>query len=108
MNMILKNQLIDYTNYLNDFHDWTFKALINNCNYFLPVNPYLQIMNKYTYQRKIIDSLDSAVLFTDWLCDKNKVLVVENLIYYHRCHPNSNYMLSKSKKHTNLVENNLI
>ena len=103
-----KNQLIDYTNYLNHFHDWVFKCLINNCNYFIPVKPYLQIMNKYTYKREIIDCLDSAVLFTDWLCDKNKVMVVENLIYSHRCHPNSNYCLSESKKYTNIVENNLI
>jgi len=103
-----KNQFIDHTNYLNNFHDIVFKCLINTCNYFIPVKPYLQIMNKYTYTREIIDSLDSAVLFTDWLCDKNKVFVVENLTYFHRLHKNSNYTLSQSKKHTGLVENNLI
>jgi glycosyltransferase involved in cell wall biosynthesis len=103
-----KNKFIEHTNYLNYFDDIVFKCLINTCNYFIPVKPYLQIMNKYTYQREVIDSLDSAVLFTDWLCAKNKVLVVENLTYSHRLHRNSNYTLSSSKKYTNLVENNLI
>ena len=101
-----KNQLFDYTNYLNHFHDIIFKCLINTCNYFIPVKHYLQIMNKYTYKREIIDCLDSAVLFTDWVY--NKKLVVENLTYSHRSHPNSNYCLSESKKYTNIVENNLI
>lgn len=103
-----KNYYIDHTNYLNYFNDTIFRCLINNCNYFLPINPYLQVMKQYTYERDIIDSLDSAVLFTDWLCHKNKVFVVDNLTYSHRCHPNSNYMLSKSKKHTELVRGNLL
>lgn len=103
-----KNCYIDHTNYLNYFNDTIFRSLINTCNYFLPVNPYLQVMKQYLYKRDIIDSLDSAVLFTDWLCGKNKVFVVENLIYSHRCHPDSNYMLSKSKKYTDLVRNNLL
>lgn len=102
-----QNQIFNKNNYLNNFNDIVFKCLINTCNYFLPVRPYLNIMHKYTYDRNIIDCLDSAVLFTDWLCDNNNVFVVKNLIHKHRIHPNSNYMVSNSKKYTNSVENNL-
>lgn len=102
-----QNQLFNKDNYLNNFNDIIFKCFINTCNYFLPVNPYINIMQKYTYDRNIIDSLDSAVLFTDWLCDNNNVLVVKDLIHKHRLHSNSNYMVSNSKKYTNIVENNL-
>jgi glycosyltransferase involved in cell wall biosynthesis len=103
-----KGQLIDKTNYLHRFDNIVFQCLINACNYFLPVKKYSNCMNKYTYNREIIDSLDSAVLFTDWLCDNCKVLVVDGLVYSHRLHPNSNYMLSESKKYTNLVNANLV
>jgi len=51
-------------------------------------------MHKYIYDRNIIDSLDSAVLFTDWLCDNNNIFVVNNLMYKHRLHPHSNYVVS--------------
>lgn len=103
-----KNQTMTGYNYLQNFDDIVFKCLINTCNYFLPVKQYQNIMKKYSYERNIIDCLDSAVLFTDWICNDNKIFVVENLVYAHRCHPNSNYVLSDSKKHTNLVERNLI
>jgi len=103
-----QNMTFDKNNYINNFNDNVFKCLINTCNYFLPVNPYITIMQKYTYDRNIIDCLDSAVLFTDWICNNNNFLVVKDLIHKHRLHPNSNYVISKSRQYTRLVENNLI
>jgi glycosyltransferase involved in cell wall biosynthesis len=103
-----QNQIFNKYNYLNNFSDIVFKCLINTCNYFLPVRAYSKVMHKYIYDRNIIDSLDSAVLFTDWLCDNNNIFVVNNLMYKHRLHPHSNYVVSNSKKYTTLVENNLI
>jgi hypothetical protein len=102
-----QNQLFNKDNYLINFNDIIFKCFINTCNYFLPVRPYLNVMHKYTYDRNIIDCLDSAVLFTDWLCENNNVFIVKDLIHKHRIHPNSNYMVSNSKKYTNSVEHNL-
>ena len=71
-----------------------FICLINDCNYFLPTNEYIKCMSQYTYDRATIDSLDSNVLFTDWLYNNNTVFVVDNLKYRHRLHPNSNQQLS--------------
>jgi len=82
--------------------------LINTCNYFLPTKQYLDVMNKYNYVRETIDCFDSAVLFTDWLCNNNEVFVVDGLIYLHRCHANSNYVLTASKTDTKTVERNLV
>ena len=67
-------------------------------------------MNKlqFLYKREIIDSLDSAVLFTDWLCNNNNIYVVENLHYKHRLHDKSNYILSKSHSYSNIVLSNLL
>lgn len=102
------NMLVDSKNYIQLFQQTKFQCLINTCNYFLPTYNFLKAMNKYKYERKIIDSLDSAVLFTDWLCDNHNVIVVENLTYSHRLHSNSNYVLSDSKKHSNSVKKYLI
>jgi hypothetical protein len=63
--------------------------------------------NQYNYKREIIDALDSAVLFTDWLLDNNNIFVVESLHYKHRLHDKSNYMLSNSHSHSNDVNNML-
>jgi aminopeptidase N len=52
-----------------------------------------------TVGREKMDVLDSAILFTNWLCNNNNFLIVNNLIYGHRLHPTSNYMLSPSHKH---------
>ena len=60
-----------------------------------------------TYNRNIIDCLDSAVLFTDWLY-KNKIKVVKELKYYHRLHPNSNYMNGLSRKYEASVKAQLL
>ena len=103
-----QNMTFDKNNYINNFNDIVFKCLINNCNYFLPVNPYINVMQKFTYDRNIIDCLDSAILFTDWICNNNNILIVKDLIYKHRVHSNSNYVISKSHQYTRLVENNLI
>ena len=92
--------------YLKDFNDNTFQCLINTCNYFLPCKEYIKCMNEgfTTYNRDIIDCLDSAVLFTDWLTNNNKIKVVKNLSYYHRLHPNSNYVNGRSRKYETMVK----
>jgi glycosyltransferase involved in cell wall biosynthesis len=99
------NTIITKTFYLNNFNNNNFQCLINNCNYFLPVNSFIKCMNQYKdiHKREEMDVLDSAVLFTDWLLNNNNFIVVENLIYGHRLHPNSNYMLSPSHKHRDHV-----
>jgi hypothetical protein len=89
------NQYITNEIYIkNALPNLNFICLINNCNYFLPTQEYINCMNKYTYERATIDSLDSNVLFTDWLYNNNTVFIVENLKYKHRLHPKSNYNLS--------------
>lgn len=103
-----QNVTFDKNNYINNINDITFKCLINTCNYFLPVKSYINVMQKTTYDRNIIDCLDSAVLFTDWICNNNNILIVKDLIYKHRVHPNSNYVTSKSHQYTRLVENQLL
>lgn len=63
---------------------------------------------QFSYKREIIDSLDSAVLFTDWLYNNNNIYVVQNLHYNHRLHNKSNYVLSTSHSYSNMVLSNLI
>ena len=104
---IYTNQKISKDIYLREFNNITFQCLINTCNYFLPVKNYVNCMKKYNYERCIIDSLDSAVLFSDWILNKNNIFVVNNLIYKHRLHPNSNYNISSSRKHENNVKHML-
>jgi hypothetical protein len=65
-------------------------------------------MNKYSYERMKIDSLDSNVLFADWIHDNNKVYIVDGLVYKHRLHPQSNYILSPSHKFSRMVENEIL
>lgn len=69
-----------------------FQCLINNCNYFIPTTEFIKSMPYNNYKRDTIDSMDGAVLFTDWLCNHNKVFIVRNLMYKHRLHPTSTYM----------------
>jgi hypothetical protein len=78
----------------NALTNLNFICLINNCNYFLPTQEYIKCMSQYTYERATIDSLDSNVLFTDWLYNNNTVYIVDNLKYKHRVHSNSNHALS--------------
>jgi glycosyltransferase involved in cell wall biosynthesis len=102
------NQTITKEVYLKEIEKNDFLCLTNTCNYFLPVKQYLSCMTKETYDRNIIDSLDSAVLFTDWLCGYNTVFIVKNLKYHHRLHPESNYMKSPTRHYETFVRNLLI
>lgn len=104
------NTYIDSKKYIETFNsgNQVFKCLINTCNYFVPVIQYLSTMQKYHYERYKIDCLDSCVLFSDWICNGNYVFVVENLIYKHRLHNKSNYILSPSKQYTFEVEQNIL
>ena len=61
-----------------------------------------------TYKKEIIDSVDSAVLFTDWLCNNNNIFVIDSLQYNHRLHDQSNFMISKAKPYNNFVLNVLL
>lgn len=98
-----KNLMIGPKEFLQYVSKRNFKCLINDCNYFAPVKPYIECMSKYKYDRKIIDSLDAAILFTDWLYNGNHVYVVENLLYKHRLHSNSNYVNSPARKYEPVV-----
>jgi glycosyltransferase involved in cell wall biosynthesis len=102
------NKTITKELFLEEIKTNNFQCLINNCNYFLPVKQYLSCMTQETYDRNIIDSLDSAVLFTDWLCKNNTVFIVEDLKYNHRLHPESNYMRSPTRQYEPFVRNLLI
>ena len=95
------NTAISKRTYLDHFGISNFQCLINTCNYFVPVKQYCDCMNKTkdTYIRSEIDCLDSAVLFTDWMLDGNKIFVVKDLTYKHRLHNNSNYSRGLSRKH---------
>jgi predicted AAA+ superfamily ATPase len=59
--------------------------------------------HKNNYVREHIDALDSAVLFTDWITSGNKIYIVDNLIYEHRLHDQSNYTVSTSHRYSNQV-----
>uniref|UniRef100_A0A6C0DJ42 Glycosyltransferase 2-like domain-containing protein n=1 Tax=viral metagenome TaxID=1070528 RepID=A0A6C0DJ42_9ZZZZ len=98
------NQFISKSLYINEFNETMFQCLINTCNYFLPVKNFIQCMDcvQHDYKREVIDSLDSAVLFTDWLLSNN-IFVVESLHYKHRLHDQSNYMLSNSHSYSRIV-----
>jgi hypothetical protein len=101
------NKFITKQVYLNEFNDNIFQCLINTCNYFLPVKKFNECMINIqnNYRRDVIDSLDSAVLFTDWLFNKNNIFVLESLHYNHRLHDQSNYVLSKSHSYSKSVLN---
>ena len=103
------NTFITKQIYLNTFNDNVFQCLINTCNYFLPVKKFNECMINIqkNYRREVIDSLDSAVLFTDWLFNNNNIFVLESLHYNHRLHDQSNYNLSKSHSHSKSVLNML-
>lgn len=100
------NKIINKDIYLNEFNNLNFECLINTCNYFLPVKNYRKCMKDIikTYDREKMDSLDSAILFTEWLYKGYNFFTVTDLIYHHRLHKNSNYMLSGSKKYSNEIK----
>lgn len=93
--------------FLSLFNDIHFTCLMNTCNYFVPVQKYVNCMNQYTYNREVINSLDSAVLFSDWLKDDNFVYIVPNMFYKHRLHSDSNYMLA-NKRYERQVKQDMI
>lgn len=103
------NKYITKDIYLHDFNDPKFLCLINNCNYFVPTKNFVECMLPYEkqYNRNYIDCLDSAVLFTDWLTNNNKIFVVNGLTYKHRLHPNSNYARGHSRQHEDSLKKEL-
>ena len=103
---IFKNKIFDKKIAQINFYNTKNQCLLNTCNYFLPVKNYLNCMNKYknNYNRSQIDSLDSLILISDWLCNNYYVKVVENYYYNHRLHPNSNYTISKARMYEPYVK----
>ena len=89
--------IIDKDIFVKKFHDSNFQCLLNTCNYFLPREQFLRFTDN-NYDRNKIDTLDSAILFTDWIASKNKIKVVKDMIYNHRLHPDSNYLKGRSRK----------
>lgn len=85
-----------------------FQCLINNCNYFIPTAEFIKSMPYNDYKRDTIDSMDGAVLFTDWLCNKNTVFIVKNMQYKHRLHPQSTYMRFYTRCNEKPIRNYLI
>lgn len=104
------NTMVTRELYKNDNESIRFRCLMNDCNYFIPVKSYLRCMKpvQHLYNRSRMDSLDSATLFTDWICGNNTIFVVKDLHYHHRCHPNSNYMLTKTHIYENEVRQQLL
>ena len=99
---VYENQYINSQVFLDEFKKQQtakFQCLINNCNYFVPVANFQQCMQKYEFNREKMDVVDSAALFTYWLCSGNQVLVVKNLSYRHRIHKDSNCVVSPSQKY---------
>jgi hypothetical protein len=107
---IYNNKIIDNNAYINEFTNIRFQCLINDCNYFVNTKKYTECMNKIVdyYRREEMDCVDSAVLFTEWLLSNNKVMVIENLHYKHRLHPNSNYVTTCSRSNPELILNQLL
>lgn len=91
-----ENQYITPEKFVKYFYETNFQCLVNNCNYFVPVHMFVECMKcvKDNYQRNRIDSVDSVVLFSDWLLCHNHIYIVPGLTYGHRIHPNSNFMLT--------------
>lgn len=104
------NKIITRETYKLEESNVNFRCLINNCNYFLPVKSYLRCMKpvEHLYDRSRMDSLDSATLFTDWLCNNNTVFVIKDLHYKHRLHDTSNYVLSKTQIYEDEIRQQLL
>ena len=99
---VYENQTIDAAVFLNEFNKpqtAKFQCLINNCNYFVPVTNFIQCMQKYDFERETMDVVDSAALFTFWLCSGKQVFVVKDLLYRHRIHKDSNSVVSTTHKY---------
>lgn len=103
----MSDKTINRSQYIHNFNNMRFQCLINTCNYFVPVTRYNKCHSDKNYDRDIIDSLDSAVLFTDWICSGYFVKVIKGLTYHHRLHPQSNYTISKARKHEIIVKKQL-
>ena len=95
------NSFITKKIFLDDINVINFQCLLNTCNYFVPVKEYLNCMNpiKYSYDRSEMDSLDSAVLISDWFTSGNNIFIVKGLSYKHRLHNNSNYCKAGTQKY---------
>lgn len=97
----LKGVTIDKKYAVNNMHILPFKIFLNTGNYILPVKKYLNCMDQFHYDRKIIEATDVAVANGNWLYYDNKIKVVDNLIYKHRLHSKSTWTTSNAKQYTN-------
>jgi len=102
----LKNIEID-KNYVKDkFSDIKIKTFMNNCNYFLCKDKYLDCMKKNNdiilnlinnYGANLVMPFDSITLLVLWLKENNKIKVVKYLEYKHRIHNESIFQVSDKR-----------
>lgn len=97
-----------------DFFNKKLVRFMNMCNYFLNKNSYLNCMEKNlpiindfinTIGLSFLTAYDSMFLFCLWISQNNNVLVVENLIYYHRLYNQSTFFKSNKSKVNQILDN---
>jgi len=69
-----------------------FNPFINDCNYFLNVKEFTEVLEPYIKIKP--QAADTILLNYLWLSDGKKLRVLPNASYYHRVHPKSNWILS--------------
>jgi glycosyltransferase involved in cell wall biosynthesis len=108
---LLKNQVIDRNYVRNKFNDVKIKTFMNNCNYFLCKDRYLDCMNKNKHNIvnlinnfgvNLLMPFDSVTLLVLWLKENNKIKVVEYLEYKHRIHDESTFKISDKRFERNI------
>lgn len=104
------NKYITKDLYVKDFDDIYFQCLLNTGNFFLPCKQFFKCMQpKFSqYNRKYIECIDISIMFTDWLCEKKRIFVVNDMKYYHRLHPTSNYARGSSRQYEKSVKAQLL
>ena len=82
-----------------DYSNSLFQTMMNTCNYFLNKNKYIECSEKNSpnYDTRLISSLDSITLLSDWLTEGNQLVLVRDMGYKHRIHGNSSYMRHMNK-----------
>lgn len=82
-----------------DYSNSLFQTMMNTCNYFLNKNKYIECSEKNStnYNTRLISSLDSITLLSDWLTEGNQLFLLRDMGYKHRIHSNSSYMRNMNK-----------
>lgn len=82
-----------------DYSNSLFQTMMNTCNYFVNKNNYVICSEKNSskYDTRLISSLDSITLLSDWISDGKKLFIIENMGYKHRIHSNSSYIKNMNR-----------